>query len=293
LAEAGNATEHMSDSDEELLVNVMKLIEDTIYGSVDSAHDGNIAALDQKIQDASDCNTNIDNKQSTGDLFVLKSETEDKQTELNRLYGIQEDARTVNNTKWETLASHMSMLQDPPSPYCPGLPSRTLAALNAYFERSDYKFWFDGQRAAYNTVRDEFVAASDALGGAVNDYDTQHEVRNTQYCDWKTALEAACDDFNVCFSEKSESYSHFVPEVTEWMNQRKTVKKAGDTMIHQIKFLLGEVTDQDTPEIDTTKYTIAFPELPEKTLCDLTPLNSDEWAPAVQCGGPGKGPGKP
>jgi len=74
-----------------------------------------------------------------------------------------------------------------------------------------------------------------------------------------------------------------VPRVTSDMNSRIDVKNAGDTLIHQILFLLGDVTDQQTPPVDTSAYEIEFPILPEKGTCDLSPLTSDIWDPPVSC----------
>jgi len=279
-ADFGNATEHMDSKDEQLLLDIITLLEETIYGSCDSAHQGNKNSLEQAVNATILCNTEIDKKQTDGDLFQLKQGTQFMQSELLERYASQELARNQNDTTWENLKNHMTFLQDPP--VCPGLPARTLTALNAFFADTKYKDWFDDQSAAYKQVADAFVEASEDLGRKVNEYITKKGERNIKWCDWKTTLDTACETFDECFDRESTHYNdELVPEVTEWMNQRKTVKKAGDTMIHQIKFLLGKETDQNTPEIDTSRYTIVFPELPVKTLCDKTPLSSSEWDPAV------------
>jgi len=171
-----------------------------------------------------------------------------------------------------------------PAPACPGLPARTMPALDVFFEASEYVIWYTAQQAAYIVVRDEFVAADKALEGAIEAYEIQLAVRNTQYCDWKNELEAACSAFDVCFSEAADHYTNeLVPSVTSSMNGRIEIKKAGDTVVHQIQFLLGQVEDQATPEIDTSRYEIDFPDLPAKGLCDLSPLDADDWVPSVQC----------
>jgi len=133
-------------------------------------------------------------------------------------------------------------------------------------------------------VRDAFVAADSALEDAIQAYNIQKAVRDVQYCDWRSELEAACAAFDVCFSEASDFYTNtLVPRVTSDMNSRIEVKKAGDTLIHQINFLLGAVAEQETPAIDTSRYEIEFPKLPAKGLCDLSPLDADEWQPPVSC----------
>jgi len=201
---------------------------------------------------------------------------------LNRLQGVVDDKTEVNNTKWEAFDSHMQHISDPPA--CPGLPARTMGALDVFFEKSEYSIWFTAQQAAYNVVRDAFVSADSALEDAIQAYNIQKAVRDVQYCDWKHELQAACAAFDKCFSLASEFYTNtLVPRVTEDMNGRIEVKKAGDTLTHQIKFLLGDVAEQQTPAIDTSRYEIEFPTLPAKGACDLSPLDADEWVPVVSC----------
>ena len=96
-----------------------------------------------------------------------------------------------------------------------------------------------------------------------------------------------CAAFDTRFSDASKFCTDtLVPSVTVSMNNRAEVKKAGDTLVHQLKFHLGDAEEQETPEIDTSRYQIAFPELPEKGLCDVSPLDTDEWVPTVDCGSP-------
>merc|ERR1719512_51139 len=128
-----------------------------------------------------------------------------------------------------------------PAPACPDFPARTMPALDVYFEKSEYSIWFAAQQASYDAMRDAFTAADSALTDAIRAYNIHKAVRDVQYCDWKSELEAACAAFDKCFKEKSDFYTKtLVPRVTSDMNSRIEVKKAGDTVVHQINFLLGE-----------------------------------------------------
>jgi len=281
--EPEGATDHISGDDAELLSSVITLVEKTIYSSMDDAHQADVNELDDAVQTASNCNADIAQRQSPdGDLGTLHQAVQDKQTELDRLQGVVDDKTEANNTKYAEFDSHNQMISPPPA--CPGLPARTMPALDLFFEQSDYVIWYTAQQAAYTVVRDAFVAADQALEDAIQAYNIQKAVRDVQYCDWRSELLAACAAFDTCFSEASDFYTNtLVPSVTSRMNNRIEVKKAGDTLVHQINFLLGEAAEQETPEIDTSRYEIAFPELPEKGLCDLSPLDADEWVPPVSC----------
>jgi len=258
-------------------------VETTIYASMDSSHAADVAELAAAVGVAASCNADIADRQSAqGDLGEFHQHVRDEQAELDRLQDVVDDKTEANSTKWGELSRHMQMISEAPA--CPGLPARTMPALNVYFEKSDYSIWFSAQQSAYNVVRDAFVAADEALEAAIQAYNIQKAVRDTRYCDWKSELEAACAAFDKCFSDASDYYTkELVPRVTSDMNGRIEVKKAGDTLVHQIKFLLSEVDDQQTPPIDTSRYELTFPDLPAKGLCDLSPLDAEEWVPKPSC----------
>jgi len=283
LAETGNATEHMSDDDAALLRSVIDLVETTIYGSMDSAHAADAQALADGLAAVEACNADIAARQApTGDLGKLHQSVLDDQTELNRLQGVVDDETSNNASAWDTFNNHMQMIANPPA--CPGLPGRTMPQLDVFFEKSEYSIWFAHNEAAYAAERAKYVAADAALAAAIEAYNIQKAVRDTQYCDWKVELKAACASFDTCFAEKSDDFNkRLVPRVQSDMNSRIEALKAGETLIHQIKFLLADVANQETPDIDTSRYALDFPVLPPKGECDLSVLDDAKWVPQPTC----------
>jgi len=279
----GPADDHMSDDDRQLLSSVVDLIEKTIFGSMDSAHQADVDALNDAIAAISKCNSDVTFRQSPeGDLGILHAAVQDKQTELDRLQGVVDEKTEVNNTKWEEFDSHMQMISDAPA--CPDFPARTMPALDVYFEKSDYSVWFSAQQSSYNAVRAEFAAADSALQDAIDAYNLGLAKRNVQYCDWKNELDAACHAYVTCFVAASNFYRlELKPRVETDMNGRIEVYKAGETLVHQVHFLLGEVATQETPAIDTARYEIEFPKMPGRVRCDQRVLDSPIWQPAVVC----------
>jgi len=280
---AQNATEHISDDDADLLTEVVDMIETSVYASMDSAHAADEFELNEAAQDVANCNADITARQAaTGDLGKLHQKTADKQTELDRLQGEVDDAIATNNTEWETFDNYMNMIANPPA--CPDFPPRTMPSLDVFFEKSEYSTWFSGQQGQYETARQKFLDADAALQAALQAFNVQRALRDVQYCDWKSELEAACADFDTCYSEKSDLYTKvIVPRIQSDMDARKQIFKAGETLIHQVHFLLGEVDDQETPAIATDRYELDFPELDEKGECDLDVLGASSWVPTVTC----------
>jgi len=74
-----------------------------------------------------------------------------------------------------------------------------------------------------------------------------------------------------------------VPRVQADMDSRIEVFKAGETIIHQINFLFGDAASQETPPVDTTRFELAFPQLPPRGECNLDILDSSVWVPTVTC----------
>jgi len=195
------------------------------------------------------------------------------------------DKRTLENaTEWRDFNNHMQQIQAPAA--CPGLPPRTMPALDVFFKESDYVNWFNYEQEKYKAARQKWAITDKNLKKAINDYNIQKAKRDTQYCDWKAELEEACREFDHCYETRSDHYNKVVvPRVTRDMDQRIENYKAGETLVHQIKFLLAEVAVQETPAIDTSRYEILFPTLPPKGKCDLSVLDSSFWVPVVDCPG--------
>jgi len=292
LVEQGPIDDHTDDADRQLLSSVVEMIENSIYSSMDASHNADVGELDDAINAAAGCNTDIANRQSpTGDLGLLHAAVQVKQQELNRLQGIVDEKTEINNTKWQQFDTHMNGIVA--APECPDLPGPTMPGLDAFFDESDYSVWFSAEQTSYGEMRDEFTAADADLEAAVQAYNVQKAVRDVQYCDWKSELQAACTSFDECFGSKSDFYTNtLVPRVTQDMNTRIAAKESGDTVMHQIQFLLGSAAQQQTPPLDTSRYQIEYPQLPAKGLCDLSPLDAAEWVPAVSCQGDAA-PGKP
>ena len=129
---------------------------------------------------------------------------------MDRLQGGVGEKTEANNTTWEEFDDHIQMT--PVAPACPGLPARTMPALDVYFKKGEYSIWFAAQQSAYNAVRDAFVAADGAPEIAIQAFNIQKAVRDTQYCYWENGLEVACTAFGNCFSgcvgSKSDFYTN-------------------------------------------------------------------------------------
>jgi len=283
LSQTGNATEHMSSEDQALLTQVITLVEETIFGSLDDASAADAATLQAGVDAADLCNVGINQRQSAdGDLGKLNAAVTGKQNELDALQGIVDEKTLENASAWTAFELHNQNMQAAPA--CPEFPARTKPALDVYFESSAYANWFGIHQDKYHEERAIWLAASDAVDQAIANYNIGLAVRDTQYCDYKSELELACAAFDLCFQTKSDLYTDETsPRVRTDMEARIEVYKSGQELVHQVKFLLGTVSTQEAPAPDTSRYELTFPPLPPKTTCDLTVLVSDAWTPVPEC----------
>ena len=165
---------------------------------------------------------------------------------MNRLQGVVDVETSNNASAWNTPDDHMQ--QHSNTPACPSFPERTKPQLDVYFDNNEYSIRYAHQEVAYAAARVLYTDAGAALTASIDAYNIQHVVCDTQYRDLKTELGAAFK----------------APRVQGDMNGRIENYKAGETLLHQIKFLLAEVADQGAPAIATSRYELDFPVLPPK-----------------------------
>jgi len=285
LLQQGNATEHLSAPEEDILRHVIDvIIPESMYGSMTTAQTSDEGSLAAAIDAINQCYQDFAARVcQSGDLTAMQNSAIAYQNDLNELQSDVDAKTTANATAWSNLATHMSLISDAPS--CTALPHpRTMPSLDVYFEASAYVMWFTAQKEAYWPIRDAYVEANRQLEQALAAYARGLAVRDVAYCDWKRELEEGCSRFSACYDERKAHYLNTVkPAVEENMKMRIEAFKAGETIIHQIKFLLAMVTDQTTPSINTARYQIAFPSVPAKPDCDMSALDDARWVPTPLC----------
>jgi len=294
MLEAGNATDHMSDANQALLTSVVELIRKTIYGSFDSSHNTDTTSIADAIANFELCNSNYAARiAEEGDLYQLQQHTITYQNNLNDQQDIVDAKNEVNNTKWDALSLHMSMIGAPTA--CAALPDRNKAALDVYFESSDYANWYTNQQESYGVVNSAFDSANAALTTALHLYAVKNTERETSYCDWKRELDSGCVLFEHCLESQSNAYVKVLKPALEGdMTDRIEAYKAGQTTIHLIEYLLGLSADSAPPtDIDTSRYQLQFPPLPAQGSCKLEVLDEDFWDPTITSCPGNDGPGKP
>ena len=106
------------------------------------------------------------------------------------LQGVVDVETSINASAWNTPDDHMQQNSDAHA--CPSLPERTKSRLDVYFDNSEYSIRYAHQEVAYADARVLYTDAGAALTAAIDAYNIQHVICDTQYCDWKAELEAAC-----------------------------------------------------------------------------------------------------
>lgn len=287
LAENGNATEHMSEADQDLLDNVTKLIEGAIFKELSSAHLADEAALQDKISHVKKCNDDIEKRLAPhgdgNDLGQMNTESFEKQNDLNSALGVVNFKTSANDSAHDALEDHIKNIPDPP--ICAPLPEpKTKVGMDSFFDSSAYKVYFEYQKGKYDEKVEFWKFTDEELTQANTDYNTKLGVRDAKYCDWSNLLTLGCVAFDTCWTIETNFYNDVLtPQVTDRQKSRIEIKKACDELLHQIKFLLGKVSEQQAPPADTSMYNVDFGTLPTKTDCDKTHLDSPLFVPTPVC----------
>merc|ERR1740139_1516567 len=260
------------------------MLRDIMYASMTTSHTFDVNELASAIDAINQCHMDFAARiDDGGDLAVMESSVRTYQTTLNGLQ-VDVDVKTLaNSTAWSNLVTHISLIS--PAPACPAFPDpRTMVGLDEYFGSSAYVTWWTSQSASYWPVKNAWQYADTALRAALTAYAVGLAVRDVAYCDWKRELDAACALFSDCYELAKANYLTVEkPRVELRMKQRIEAYKAGETIIHQIKFLLATEPDQATPAINTDIYQIAFPAVPAKPACDMSALDDAAWVPTPNC----------
>jgi len=282
LLQAGNATEHLSEEDQDLLQDVKRVIRE-MYGSMKGQMSDLKIERDKLWNDINECNADIDARQSsTGDLGKSHKEAYDMQTELNRLQGVVDVKTHDNDTAWAAFDLHMQTMGD--SPGCKAWPNpRGMAQLDVYFEKSLYSAWWSASREEYYPPRDAYLAADAALRKAIQEYNIHKAKLDAKYCDYKAELEAACASYEQCYHSAVAKYNSKVAEIEARVAKNLEIVKAAETLLAQVRFLLAEQKTRETPEYDTAGWQVASKAVPPMTKCDLSTLTSTHWTPPIKC----------
>jgi len=285
MLQQGNATEHMSEDDKILLDSVIDMIGKSIYGSMDSSHQTDVAAVQAALDAVSQCNSDIAARLGGGgDLNKLYLGVVGYQNGLNDLQGDVDAKTEVNNTKMVELQRHINNIGN--SPDCADFPdSPTKLKADNFFTGSEYVDWYTSRQGAYAPFAEAFETADANLEDALAAYAVGLAERNVAYCDWKLELEGGCETFDQCYKDKVHYYNNEMkPALQQDMNVRIDAYKAGQTIIAQIQFLLGESTESVPPtDIDTSRFQVNFLPVPAKGECSLSPLDSVDWVPLPEC----------
>jgi len=282
LLQAGNATEHLSPEDEELLEKVKVVIND-MTDSMKRTQKGDEDDLQMRWDAIEACNANIEHRQSEqGDLGMLHKTAVGLQIELNLQRGIVTEKTHDNDTQWGLFYSHMTTISDAPA--CPDFPNpKGMAQFDVYFKNSLYSIWWAGARPPYFASRDRYLAADAALRRAIAEYNIIKAKLDVKYCDYKFELEAACARYEKCYASAVDSYNTKVEDVKIIVAKNLEIIKAAKTLLAQVRFLLAQQKTRETPPYDASDWEVAFKAVPDKSLCNLGTLSSPSWVPPITC----------
>jgi len=261
--ETGNGTKHLKDDEEKLLESVIKLIETSMYGSMQDAHKANQFSLDKKVNDTNDCNEELTSS--------LEGEVSDAEGTTNTSRDVHTSCRDGEATLYDSMhdseaALNTTMQHIPTPPTVPSFPAgsnRTLASVTIYFEAaSPYIDWYRTNKVKFNTARSLWETST-------GNHSSQHTTCNAgqahfeeQYLLWKEKLEGTCERY--CHDNKTSEYEALKEQFIPLVENRKDAFRAGEVLVSKIKCLLA-TGNCNTTTVDTTQWEL-IPKTPAARL---------------------------
>lgn len=286
LTKDGNATEHMSSENLAVLNEVIKIINSTIYASMDADHRSDKKSLADAVDAMSSCHETLTDRQSpSGDIGGLEEDAFASQLEQNRLSDDLDKKKAENETAWNALVAHMGGLQ---AGQCTSLPNkRTTTNLDSYYADNSatdqFIAQYIAQKKVYEEKRDAQMTSKTALEKAQTQFDSNRQLLRSQFCDWKRVLVSACSGYDTCYASKSKLLSDLIERVAANKKSRMDVFRAGENIVAHIKFLIGKGQKIEAVDVDAKRYELEMPKVPEKETCDVSGLTDSRWKPAIDC----------
>jgi len=291
----GNAwnSSNIEDSDKEMLVAIIGIINGTMYTSIAVDHGEDQTEIDTARQAVINCNDALDTKEA-GDVAAKRTSTEaarevhkqcrkggssasgllqvgkgtsSEERSSQLPHDSQDEACQAAHDK--SLALNQTIVDIPLPPGVPTFPSpRTLEAVTAFFtDENAYVTWFNLHKGTFFQARNESDNATEKCESHKQQCDADQHAFEEEYDLFKQDYEGTCATYDGCFVPQSDLYGVAKTRVEASMVSRKAAFEAGETIIYKIECLLG-YHGCDISGIDSSDYDLVFTELPPVQTCD-------------------------
>jgi len=266
-----NPTEHLSDSDQQLIKDVIVIIRGSMYESMNSSHKEEQGELDNAAAAAQKCNQAMSAEMAdTGSVGKLLTMAKGSQKTYDQKQIAVQAATTSLETASKNLTDHMDNAPAAPVASCTHLPKKLKKNWDVYFDENDFLKWYIDQRDAYQKKSDAFEDAEDALAKKKGELSNVERELRAKYCDFSLVFDGVCNTHDTCYGDELKSFGEIKVRVEALASGRQAAFTAGENAIAHLNFLIGESEAVTAVDVDTSKYQINVPDFPAKLDCQVT-----------------------
>jgi len=268
-----NATDHLSDHNQTLLGEVKSLINDTLFGNMDTEHQSNNDQLAAAAQAMQECNDDVAEKEDTGAVATRRNSTSvarEGHIQCREQELVHYTQRVANTT---ALFDHITAIT--PVPVENWQPvwktTRDLDAIGNYFEKNqDFVDWFADASTSFTSVEDDSDSANSTHSAKQVNCDEKQTVFEEEYILYSQLVNMTCVAHGRCYTEAKNDYDVFLAEFKVVEVHHQQSYEAGSIIISKIECLLAEGMHADCSEpfIDESRYNLTEPVLPSPTECN-------------------------
>jgi len=273
----GNATDHLSDADTTLIQQVIDVIRDSMYESMNTSHDLEKGELNTALARVNQCNSDMtDSLAATGTVGILLAIADGHQSTYDDLEVEKNTLTTLEETTRSALTSHTINLPDAPS--CERSPQKEPDHLKLYFESNDFVDWYQQQSQAFDQKYGVHKLAKDQLTTKKAElFEKQAELRG-EYCAFSLVLQATCLTHGSCYETELLDFSQAKTRISNSATGRASAFESGEKAIAHLEFLIGTSETPDAGQVDSSRYAVDIPADPALLACAVS---QPDWADAV------------
>lgn len=278
---AKNATEHLNSEDQAIVVDVVEIIRESMFGSLDESHKADQDELLASVNVAAACNARVQGRLApSGVVAMLETEARDLERDTAVMRDdVQKNTSAVAAARTELDGWMFGLQANAP---CPEKPSiRTQSTLDGYYSSGGFaalQASFEQEKEAFDSKTLALKSADAALAAATESLHVKEATLQSAYCSWRKVLLSECVVLHDCLSAEQSNMDALRQTVEARVAARTKAYLAGQKAIGHLMYLVGQAEFHENVSVeDADRYAIDFPELPSRESCNAEGPQDDIW----------------
>lgn len=262
-----NASDHLSEDNVSVLVQVVDLINNIFISNLDTECESNNQQLAISATALQTCNDDMT------DPGQNREQTTSARDDHLACRGYELGNYTQRQAKTEALYSHIMAIvpKHPPAWQTAWKTNLDFVSISDYFKEAGvYVDWFGAAKTDFLSAKSASSAANSTHTTTKNRCDVEQGSFEQHYFLFSQAFATHCGDHSHCWHEKSEDYDMLLERLQLIADHHHVAYEAAIVIVAKIECLTGSgmYSNCSDPFVDPNRYLVVEPTLPVKNGCD-------------------------